>query len=204
MAPPRRARPCATRSRTTGAASRVRGPEGSRGALPRGHVGLPAPQPLQELSERGRPDDRVELTPVARDEAHAVGDDVVHPPSPVTLQQSVVDREFLAPIGNDSGPDFRVLAADTLALEGDRRKGKLLIGGQVGSLEHLDESLDELRLLLEDRSFQCWAERPARHLVEVEQVLGDSAGIRPAAVCSGASSPAVETGRPPSRGSRNL
>src|SRR5713226_8019442 len=58
-------------------------------------------QPVAQRAVRLRPDDAIELAPVARDEAHAADHNVVDLPAPVAHVQAVVERDLGAALGDD-------------------------------------------------------------------------------------------------------
>src|SRR5215470_9129919 len=163
------------RVRRRGESSTPRGrPSSSRSAL---HGGVLRGLLLQPLAQRAvgfRANHPVELGPIARDEAHALDDDVVDAPVPVDEMHPVVQGDLgTVPRHNLRAHDGRAAALARFAEELDLLVADRLDLREVRALQEIAEERHEFGLLFPLERLPVLRERPPGDLVEVEHLAND-------------------------------
>src|ERR1700730_9867969 len=106
--------------------------------------GAVALEPSHQFLVRGRPNDAVELGPIARDEADVLDQDIVDEPAIRLLQQARLNWYLRPILGHDQCPHDRTVAVDFLPHVLDLPAAVLADPGQVPALEEIPEQLHKL------------------------------------------------------------
>src|SRR5439155_18071957 len=99
---------------------------------------------------------------------------VVGSPAAVAQQEPVIHRDLGGAARHDLAMYRRVATVHARGGINDPLTGELLDAGDVGPLEEIGEQAHELGLLLGRSAVPVMGERASRHLVEVEELGGDS------------------------------